>query len=130
MVLVLALNALILVFSLQMLPPGDWHCPNCSCKFCGVASDKNFHRDDTTVSKLLTCSLCVKKCILPFLLWIDIHLFICISLFFFLLTLTFHFYVDHKSCMQEINTLSIDTNNSVASFCGKKCREVMFQGFA
>ncbi|KAJ6981742.1 hypothetical protein NC653_024982 [Populus alba x Populus x berolinensis] len=75
--------------------PGDWHCPNCSCKFCGVVSDKNFQGDDTTVSKLLTCSLCVKKY--------------------------------HKSCMQEINTLSIDTNNSVASFCGKKCRELFEQ---
>ncbi|XP_034911459.1 uncharacterized protein [Populus alba] len=80
---------------IKMLPPGDWHCPNCSCKFCGVVSDKNFQGDDTTVSKLLTCSLCVKKY--------------------------------HKSCMQEINTLSIDTNNSVASFCGKKCRELFEQ---
>ncbi|KAF9677592.1 hypothetical protein SADUNF_Sadunf08G0123700 [Salix dunnii] len=46
---------------IKMLPPGDWHCPNCTCKFCGIVSDKNAQGDDTTVSKLLTCSLCVKK---------------------------------------------------------------------
>ncbi|KAJ6321739.1 hypothetical protein OIU77_011755 [Salix suchowensis] len=46
---------------IKMLPPGDWHCSNCTCKFCGIVSDKNAQGDDTTVSKLLTCSLCVKK---------------------------------------------------------------------
>ncbi|KAG5236556.1 increased DNA methylation [Salix suchowensis] len=80
---------------IKMLPPGDWHCPNCSCKFCGVASDKNAKGDDTMIFELLTCSLCVKKY--------------------------------HKSCMQEIDTLSIDTNSSAASFCGKKCRELFEQ---
>ncbi|KAF9673711.1 hypothetical protein SADUNF_Sadunf10G0052600 [Salix dunnii] len=80
---------------IKMLPPGDWHCPNCSCKFCGIASDKNAQGDDTMIFELLTCSLCVKKY--------------------------------HKSCMQEIDTLSIDTNSSVASFCGKKCRELFEQ---
>ncbi|CAK7327049.1 unnamed protein product [Dovyalis caffra] len=33
----------------------------------------------------------------------------------------------HISCMQEIDTLSIDTNSSVTSFCGKKCRELFEQ---
>ncbi|KAJ6689381.1 hypothetical protein OIU85_005750 [Salix viminalis] len=46
---------------IKMLPPGDWYCPNCTCKFCGIVSDKNAQGDDTTVSKLLTCSLCEKK---------------------------------------------------------------------
>ncbi|KAJ6903468.1 hypothetical protein NC651_020836 [Populus alba x Populus x berolinensis] len=77
---------------IKMLPPGDWHCPNCTCKFCGVASAKNAQGDDTTVSKLLTCSLCVKKY--------------------------------HRSCTQEFDALSIDTNSPVARFCEKKCREL------
>ncbi|KAJ6988472.1 hypothetical protein NC653_021402 [Populus alba x Populus x berolinensis] len=77
---------------IKMLPPGDWHCPNCTCKFCGIASDKNAQGDDTTVSKLLTCSLCVKKY--------------------------------HRSCTQEFDSLSIDTNSPVARFCEKKCREL------
>ncbi|VVA20896.1 PREDICTED: increased DNA methylation 1 [Prunus dulcis] len=47
--------------NIQMLPPGDWHCPNCRCKFCGIASENVAEEDDTTVSALLTCSLCGKK---------------------------------------------------------------------
>ncbi|KAJ6988474.1 hypothetical protein NC653_021404 [Populus alba x Populus x berolinensis] len=70
---------------IKMLPPGDWHCPNCTCKFCGIASDKNAQGDDTTVSKLLTY---------------------------------------HRSCTQEFDSLSIDTNSPVARFCEKKCREL------
>ncbi|OVA05453.1 zinc finger protein [Macleaya cordata] len=44
---------------IQMLPPGDWHCPNCSCKFCGLVGGST--GDDTVVSALLTCSLCQEK---------------------------------------------------------------------
>ncbi|CBI26249.3 unnamed protein product, partial [Vitis vinifera] len=46
--------------NIQMLPSGDWHCPNCTCKFCGMADGSNAE-DDTTVSELVTCSLCEKK---------------------------------------------------------------------
>ncbi|XP_057957134.1 uncharacterized protein LOC131150437 isoform X2 [Malania oleifera] len=46
---------------IQMPSPGDWHCPNCSCKFCGVL-DGNFSQgNDITVGALLRCSLCQKK---------------------------------------------------------------------
>lgn len=48
---------------LQMLPPGDWHCPNCTCKFCGLAGEDDAEGDDTTTSALLPCSICEKKCI-------------------------------------------------------------------
>ncbi|KAF8392356.1 hypothetical protein HHK36_022698 [Tetracentron sinense] len=46
---------------IQMLPPGDWHCPNCSCKFCATASATTAQGDAITVCALLTCSLCEKK---------------------------------------------------------------------
>ncbi|KAL5541571.1 hypothetical protein UlMin_009281 [Ulmus minor] len=45
---------------IEMLPPGDWHCPNCTCKVCGVVSE-NVAEDETTISEPLTCSLCEKK---------------------------------------------------------------------
>ncbi|XP_061338639.1 uncharacterized protein LOC133285438 isoform X2 [Gastrolobium bilobum] len=46
---------------IQMLPPGEWHCPNCTCKFCGVASETIDKEDDATVYALHTCDLCEKK---------------------------------------------------------------------
>ncbi|XP_058766884.1 uncharacterized protein LOC131640506 [Vicia villosa] len=46
---------------IQMLPPGDWHCPNCTCKFCGLASGTIDKEDDATVYALHTCDLCEKK---------------------------------------------------------------------
>ncbi|XP_020579672.1 uncharacterized protein LOC110024194 isoform X2 [Phalaenopsis equestris] len=45
--------------SLQMLPPGDWHCKSCSCKFCGM-----FHSSPSpckSASTLLRCSQCEEK---------------------------------------------------------------------
>ncbi|KAK6913936.1 Zinc finger, PHD-finger, partial [Dillenia turbinata] len=44
---------------IQMLPPGDWHCPNCSCKYCGIAGQST--DDNDPVSSLLRCSQCEKK---------------------------------------------------------------------
>ncbi|CAL1411343.1 unnamed protein product [Linum trigynum] len=46
---------------IEMLPPGVWRCPNCTCKFCGLASDNLVDEDDPTVSALPTCSLCTRK---------------------------------------------------------------------
>ncbi|KAL8121738.1 uncharacterized protein LOC141659238 [Apium graveolens] len=46
---------------IEMLPAGDWHCPNCTCKFCGFAGRSNAKADDRTDSSLLLCSLCEKK---------------------------------------------------------------------
>ncbi|KAI3509015.1 hypothetical protein L1887_24038 [Cichorium endivia] len=39
---------------IEMLPEGDWLCPNCSCKYCEMAGGK-------AEASLLTCSLCYKK---------------------------------------------------------------------
>ncbi|KAL1548613.1 increased DNA methylation 1-like [Salvia divinorum] len=36
---------------IQMLPSGDWYCPNCICKFCG----------DIDADELTRCSFCVEK---------------------------------------------------------------------
>ncbi|KAJ9550620.1 hypothetical protein OSB04_014665 [Centaurea solstitialis] len=43
---------------MQMLPQGDWHCPNCACKYCEVDCTK---ASGKTESSLLTCRLCEKK---------------------------------------------------------------------
>ncbi|OIV94997.1 hypothetical protein TanjilG_22194 [Lupinus angustifolius] len=37
--------------NIQILPPGEWHCPNCTCKFCGVASGTS-KNDDATLYAL------------------------------------------------------------------------------
>ena len=47
---------------LQMLPPGEWRCMNCTCKFCGIASGTS-EKDDASVCVLHICNLCEKKCI-------------------------------------------------------------------
>ncbi|CAN0856898.1 Increased DNA methylation 1 [Linum grandiflorum] len=46
---------------IEMLPPGDWHCPNCTCKFCKSATDSVVDEDDPTVSALPACRLCARK---------------------------------------------------------------------
>ncbi|KAE8734123.1 Imidazoleglycerol-phosphate dehydratase [Hibiscus syriacus] len=46
--------------NIEFLPAGDWHCPNCICKFCGNDSSIA-QEDDVTVCVLLTCSLCEKR---------------------------------------------------------------------
>ncbi|XP_040999648.1 increased DNA methylation 1-like isoform X1 [Juglans microcarpa x Juglans regia] len=43
---------------IRMLPPGDWHCPNCTCKFCGAVSGSGAQGD---ACALLKCSVCEKK---------------------------------------------------------------------
>lgn len=44
---------------LEMLPPGDWHCKSCSCKFC----DMHFYSASPCkrISTLFTCSQCEQK---------------------------------------------------------------------
>ncbi|KAI3715508.1 hypothetical protein L6452_22492 [Arctium lappa] len=46
---------------IQMLPQGDWHCPNCSCKYCEMASTNCAGANVRTRSPLLICCLCEKK---------------------------------------------------------------------
>ncbi|GLT60313.1 hypothetical protein SLA2020_330850 [Shorea laevis] len=46
--------------NIKLLPQGDWHCPNCTCKFCGLGSNVA-EADDATDHKLPTCSMCEKK---------------------------------------------------------------------
>ncbi|GAU47411.1 hypothetical protein TSUD_46220, partial [Trifolium subterraneum] len=46
---------------IQMLPPGEWRCPNCTCKFCGLANGTIDKEDGATVYALRTCDLCEKK---------------------------------------------------------------------
>ncbi|CAJ2630240.1 unnamed protein product [Trifolium pratense] len=46
---------------IQMLPPGEWRCPNCTCKFCGIVNGTIDKEDDATVYALHTCDLCEKK---------------------------------------------------------------------
>ncbi|XP_022999946.1 increased DNA methylation 1-like [Cucurbita maxima] len=43
------------------IPPGDWHCPNCTCKYCGVASVDTSHENTTNVLEISSCMLCEKK---------------------------------------------------------------------
>lgn len=43
-----------------MLPPGDWHCPNCICKFCNEAVDSG--GEDRNLLSLLSCNMCERRC--------------------------------------------------------------------
>ncbi|KAL8153676.1 hypothetical protein V2J09_011436 [Rumex salicifolius] len=46
---------------IEMLPPDDWHCPHCSCKFCGLADVDTSESDENTSNELVGCSLCNRK---------------------------------------------------------------------
>ncbi|TYG78298.1 hypothetical protein ES288_D02G048100v1 [Gossypium darwinii] len=46
--------------NIEFLPAGDWHCPNCICKFCSIGSGIA-QEDEITDCALLTCSLCEKR---------------------------------------------------------------------
>lgn len=110
----------------QILPPGLWHCPNCTCKFCGAASrnhaeDSRNHAEDSerTVNEFLSCSLCDKKCKVYFSASFC-HIY-CLYLSWIL---RFPF-ADHRSCSLEMNALPAISNNPSATFCGQKCQEVL-----
>ena len=45
-----------------MLPSGDWHCPNCICKYCGLANENIAEENDTSCGELNRCNVCEKKC--------------------------------------------------------------------
>lgn len=48
-----------------MLPQGEWYCPNCTCKFCGIGpigGGTAAEANGTTGSALFMCSICEKKC--------------------------------------------------------------------
>ncbi|KAK4750123.1 hypothetical protein SAY87_027572 [Trapa incisa] len=46
---------------IQMLPQGDWYCPNCTCRYCGSAGKHVSQNRAVTVNELLTCNLCERK---------------------------------------------------------------------
>ncbi|XP_042064246.1 uncharacterized protein LOC121807975 [Salvia splendens] len=46
---------------IQMLPSGDWHCPNCICKYCGLANENIAEENDTSCGELNRCNVCEKK---------------------------------------------------------------------
>ncbi|KAL0367416.1 UNVERIFIED_CONTAM: Increased DNA methylation 1 [Sesamum radiatum] len=46
---------------IQVLPSGDWHCPNCTCKFCGYAHGNAAEENDNADGELNRCSFCEKK---------------------------------------------------------------------
>ncbi|KAF8394401.1 hypothetical protein HHK36_020609 [Tetracentron sinense] len=83
---------------IQMLPSGDWHCLNCSCKFCGIVggcTDEGDDDHDNTISGLLTCSLCEEKY--------------------------------HQLCIKETDGKHAAPNGLRTSFCGQKCRQLSEQ---
>lgn len=45
---------------IEMLPTGDWHCTNCSCKFCGAVHDSVSQAENAS-NALFTCSQCARK---------------------------------------------------------------------
>ncbi|VFQ64886.1 unnamed protein product [Cuscuta campestris] len=45
---------------IMMLPAGDWHCPYCVCKFCGIAHE-SLMEDNMGTNELHLCILCEKK---------------------------------------------------------------------
>ncbi|MQM05376.1 hypothetical protein Taro_038187 [Colocasia esculenta] len=45
---------------IQMLPPGDWNCMNCLCRFCGEANSNSVEGDSASGS-LLLCEQCEGK---------------------------------------------------------------------
>nr|XP_029117134.1 uncharacterized protein LOC105033396 isoform X2 [Elaeis guineensis] len=45
---------------IEMLPAGDWHCTNCSCRFCGLVSPA-VQESSLPPCPLLLCAQCGKK---------------------------------------------------------------------
>ncbi|KAK6146069.1 hypothetical protein DH2020_019938 [Rehmannia glutinosa] len=47
---------------IQVLPSGDWHCPNCTCKFCGYASGDVAEKNNNARNEINRCSFYHKSC--------------------------------------------------------------------
>ncbi|KAL0434196.1 UNVERIFIED_CONTAM: Increased DNA methylation 1 [Sesamum latifolium] len=47
---------------IQVLPSGDWHCPNCTCKFCGYAHGNAAEENDNADGELNRCSFYHESC--------------------------------------------------------------------
>ncbi|KAL0368087.1 UNVERIFIED_CONTAM: Increased DNA methylation 1 [Sesamum calycinum] len=47
---------------IQVLPSGDWHCPNCTCKFCGYARVNAAEENDNADGELNRCSFYHTSC--------------------------------------------------------------------
>lgn len=81
---------------IEMLPDGDWNCPNCTCKFCeigGAGSNEDIDEDEDNIAvkMMLMCHLCEKKY--------------------------------HESCCEKADDSSGSSHLS-SSFCGPKCHEI------
>ncbi|XP_073276246.1 uncharacterized protein [Primulina huaijiensis] len=46
---------------IQILPSGDWHCPNCTCKYCGDTRGNVTLDSDKATDEPIKCSFCEKK---------------------------------------------------------------------
>ncbi|ESQ36384.1 hypothetical protein EUTSA_v10009713mg, partial [Eutrema salsugineum] len=44
---------------MEVLPLGDWHCPNCTCKFCDAAVDSSGEEENQL--SLLSCNMCERR---------------------------------------------------------------------
>ncbi|CAH2038851.1 unnamed protein product [Thlaspi arvense] len=44
---------------MEVLPVGDWHCPNCTCKFCDAAVDSG--GEEKSHLSLLSCKMCERR---------------------------------------------------------------------
>ncbi|KAK4743201.1 hypothetical protein SAY87_001202 [Trapa incisa] len=47
--------------NIDMLPEGDWHCPNCTCRYCGVPSEHDRQIHPAIETELLSCNLCQRR---------------------------------------------------------------------
>ncbi|KAK1288416.1 hypothetical protein QJS10_CPB19g01207 [Acorus calamus] len=45
---------------IKVLPSGDWHCPNCSCRFCGKPGS-SYNGNCSTALPLISCGQCQEK---------------------------------------------------------------------
>lgn len=131
------LQLLISFVLLQLLPSGDWHCPNCTCKFCGSASEYAAEENNSTGNELEQCHFCEKKCNsfmdlgfslqhLSFSLSFSLRLFVFKFQCDYAEIFYLYFHIDHKSCSERAQKLGWISND--ASFCGPKCQEVLITG--